>query len=124
MKNIMKKAWEIRKESAKKYNCPVMEIIFGICLKMAWAESKKESEMENKQKTYEVSGQTFKYKEKIKKAGGKWNALRKVWTVGLYKGDFLWKYDGRLVFKEISGNISENGICPKCKTYCYGDCAA
>lgn len=38
--NAMKRAHEIRKEAAAKWNCKTSEIIFSICLKMAWAETK------------------------------------------------------------------------------------
>lgn len=38
--NAMKRAHEIRKEAAKKWNCKTSEIIFSICLEMAWAEIK------------------------------------------------------------------------------------
>lgn len=40
MTNAMTRAWEIRKEAAKKFNCNMMDIIFNICLEMAWAEIK------------------------------------------------------------------------------------
>ena len=33
---VMKKAWKIRKESAKKFGCKVSEINFGECMKEAW----------------------------------------------------------------------------------------
>ncbi len=33
---VMKKAWEIRKEAASKWNCQVSEIHFGACLSLAW----------------------------------------------------------------------------------------
>jgi hypothetical protein len=45
--NTMKRAHEIRKQAAKKWNCKTSEIIFSICLEMAWAEKK-----ESKVKTY------------------------------------------------------------------------
>ncbi len=35
---ITKKTWEIRKESAKKFNCKVMEVIWKECIKMAIEE--------------------------------------------------------------------------------------
>lgn len=35
--NAMKRAWEIRKEAAKRWNCTVSEIVFSECLKMAYA---------------------------------------------------------------------------------------
>jgi len=44
----MKRAWEIRKEAASRLECKVMDIHFGTCLKMAWAEIKGEVRMEAK----------------------------------------------------------------------------
>ncbi len=38
--SAMKRAWEIRKEAAAKFGCKVMDIHFGTCLSMAWAEIK------------------------------------------------------------------------------------
>ena len=38
----MRRAWEIRREAAAKFNCRVTEISMSECLKMAWAEIKKE----------------------------------------------------------------------------------
>jgi len=35
---LIKKAWKIRREAAKKYNCKVMEISWAMCLKMAKEE--------------------------------------------------------------------------------------
>ena len=35
--NAMKKAWEIRKEAAKRWSCKVSEIVWSECLKMAHA---------------------------------------------------------------------------------------
>ena len=37
---VMRRAWEIRRTSAKKMECMVSEVHFGTCLKMAWAEFK------------------------------------------------------------------------------------
>lgn len=39
--NAMKRAHEIRKSAAKKFNCKTSEIIFSLCLKMAWNEIKE-----------------------------------------------------------------------------------
>lgn len=36
--NVMTRAWEIRKEAAKKFSCKVIEINFSACLKLAWRE--------------------------------------------------------------------------------------
>jgi len=38
--NAMKRAWEIRREAATKFNCKVTEISMSECLKLAWAEIK------------------------------------------------------------------------------------
>lgn len=35
--NAMTRAWEIRREAAKRWNCRVNEIVFSECLKMAHA---------------------------------------------------------------------------------------
>jgi hypothetical protein len=45
MTNAMTRAWQIRKEAAEKFNCNMMDIIFDICLKMAWAEIKGDDTM-------------------------------------------------------------------------------
>jgi hypothetical protein len=45
MKNTMKRAHEIRREAAKRWNCKVSEIIFSICLKMVWAGETIETEV-------------------------------------------------------------------------------
>lgn len=39
LKSIMSRAWAIRKESAQNIGCKVSDVIFGICLKQAWAEA-------------------------------------------------------------------------------------
>ena len=65
--NTMKRAHEIRKAAAKKWNCKKSEIIFSICLKMAWTETKENNEMEElKRKMVEYDnthneGQTDSY---------------------------------------------------------------
>ncbi len=41
MKNTMSRAHEIRREAAAKWNCNVSEIVFSICLEMAWRETSK-----------------------------------------------------------------------------------
>lgn len=48
--NAMKRAHQIRSEAAEKWNCKVSEIIFSLCLEMAWAETKKENEMNGSEK--------------------------------------------------------------------------
>lgn len=62
--SIMKRAWEIRKAAATKFNCKISEIHFGECLRLAWAEARKGNEMNiiekvKKETNWEVSIQTF-----------------------------------------------------------------
>ena len=38
--DIMNRAYEIKRQAAKKYNCQESEIIFDLCLKLAWEEKK------------------------------------------------------------------------------------
>lgn len=38
--NTMKRAHEIRKIAARKFNCKVSEIVFSVCLEMAWEGEK------------------------------------------------------------------------------------
>lgn len=54
MKNTMTRAHEIRKEAAKKWNCKISEIVFSICLEMAWSE-KMEPKQLKKAKRYTVT---------------------------------------------------------------------
>lgn len=46
----MKRAHQIRKEAAKKFNCKTSEIIFSLCLKIAWAEIKENKTMNGTEK--------------------------------------------------------------------------
>lgn len=70
-KNIMKRAWEIRRKAAQNHGCKVSEINMSECLKMAWAESKGENKME---KTY---GLNEKELAAVKKEAEKAMALPK-----------------------------------------------
>jgi hypothetical protein len=40
----MRRAWEIRKEAARKFDCKVSEIEMSACMKQAWAEVKENQE--------------------------------------------------------------------------------
>lgn len=40
VKSIMAKAWAIRRRAAAEMGCKVSDVIFSICLKMAWASAK------------------------------------------------------------------------------------
>lgn len=46
-KQIMKRAWELRKSAATEYGCKISEIEMSECLREAWAEAKGEKKMEN-----------------------------------------------------------------------------
>lgn len=41
-KQIMKRAWELRKSAATEYGCKISEIEMSECLREAWAEARKE----------------------------------------------------------------------------------
>ena len=36
---IMRRAWDIRKNAAAEIGCKVSEVVWGLCLKQAWAEA-------------------------------------------------------------------------------------
>jgi len=40
---VMSRAWEIRRDAAAEMGCKVSEVVFSICLKMAWAEAEGEN---------------------------------------------------------------------------------
>lgn len=44
-KQVMKRAWEIRRAAANQFNCKVSSISMSACLIQAWAESKMEKEL-------------------------------------------------------------------------------
>ena len=52
-------------------------------------------------KTYKVTGNTIQIKDKIRKAGGKWDAARKCWIVELHPSDSLWRYEGQITIAEL-----------------------
>lgn len=47
LSSIMRRAWAIRKTAAAEIGCKVSEVIFGECLKIAWAEAEGEHAAEN-----------------------------------------------------------------------------
>jgi len=60
-KNVMAIAWEIRTATAIKWNCKRSEIVFSICLRMAWAEKKDNKDM-TKIEIAEKANETLKGK--------------------------------------------------------------
>ena len=85
-----------------------------------------------------LSGDTFGVREHIKNYwGGKWDASRKVWIVDSAKVVSSIKAGTRLTDSLMSLSDSQvqatspatsrkvyghSTPCPKCGTYCYGDC--
>jgi hypothetical protein len=62
---------------------------------------------ESNKVTFNVTGNTFQFKDKIKKAGAKWNGAMKCWTVELFKSDALWAYQDRgLVFNPANNTAT------------------
>jgi len=47
LSEINKRAWEIRKSSAAKFNCPVMQIMWGLCFNQAKEEIEMDIELDN-----------------------------------------------------------------------------
>lgn len=135
MKNIMSRAWKIYKESgcSTRYE-------FSLCLKISWAEHKEAQKLEKYQgvinvrcgkfdftinvDTCSVYGQTYYHKEQIKEFGLKWNPDTKSWG-GTKKQVQAVAENFRLYVKsQPSKKIDNTKPCPRCGTYCYGDCAA
>lgn len=50
--NEIKKAWTIRKEAAKKWNCSVMEIVWSECLKLAMNKKVSQELIEQRYELY------------------------------------------------------------------------
>lgn len=79
-----------------------------------------------------LSGDTYGAREKIKTYwDGKWDAERKVWIVNPAKviATLNSKYNWGLEIGSDDTTTNEtttarvnNGLCPHCHTYCYGDC--
>lgn len=98
---IFKKAHRVAKAVIK--HGDDYRITFGAAVKWVLDQIKKEAKAQaNKApKTYNVTGDTFALKDKIKKAGGRWNSATKSWVVTLSKSDSLFRYEGRLAFTEV-----------------------
>ena len=70
MKNVMSRAWEIRYNAAKKWDCEVSEIIFSFCLKMAHKGEKLMTGMIEK---VETAGYSINNAGYINFKNKKWN---------------------------------------------------
>ncbi len=53
-------------------------------------------------KLYKVTGDTFNFKGKIKKADSDAKFVNGAWIVKLWPSDSLWRYEGALKFEEVS----------------------
>jgi len=80
-----------------------------------------------------MTGDTYPIKGYIREyLNGKWNAENKAWIVDIKQVEAMMsgKYPVIKVADESNGNTAAvetkayNGLCPKCHTYCYGDCTA
>lgn len=75
-----------------------------------------------------LTGDTYPIKQWIKEyLCGKWDAERKGWIVDLgqikmWTGTCIQIDETAVETKRAERHISE--LCPKCHTYCYGDCEA
>ena len=74
----------------------------------------------------ELTGDTYQVKNFIKtQLQGKWNADKKAWVVNVSEVEY-WIEKGAITVHDapMTSSKTTNGICPICKTYCYGDCKA
>ena len=79
----------------------------------------------------EVTGNTFPAREWIKThLAGKWNGERKSWAIDTEKFNRLLQMGAIFQDAEVTPVATKvaprvnNGLCPRCHTYCYGDCTA
>ena len=78
--------------------------------------------------TNELTGDTFKIKKEIKSMwSGKWNSENKSWVIDAER--FLLNSNVVECEKQVkegskATNKNQNKVCPKCGTYCFGDCEA
>ena len=91
--------------------------------------------------TVEIGGNTYRARDLIKNRGGKWNAASKTWAIEASQWAVLAAMDcGNAVrgCRVVSGEdpcapvsssaekpmIYRSSVpCPRCGTYCFGDCA-
>ncbi|KKM08407.1 hypothetical protein SY88_23755 [Clostridiales bacterium PH28_bin88] len=77
-----------------------------------------------------MSGDTYPIKGYIKEyLNGKWDADNKVWIVdgGQVEAMMTGQYPVIKLDTSTTEQVTEkayNGLCPKCHTWCYGDCTA
>jgi len=133
-KTVMARAWEIAREAVANFGGTASEYM-SEAMKMAWAES-REPKMRGTYEyagiiynldTKQISGNTFPKKEKIKRDySAKWDANNRVWVSTLSDADWVsmtnWIIASGKVYVAPVKTVN-NGKCPRCHSYCYGDCA-
>jgi len=79
----------------------------------------------------EITGETYAARDFLKKQlRGTWNADRKSWTVNLdelaywIEKHVVYVIEDQPEVAEVVSTKVNNGLCPRCGTYCYGDCQA
>jgi len=76
-----------------------------------------------------LTGDTYEAKGYIKAyLGGKWDSNSKGWRVDVSKVEKILSTTGGMIKVDNSApqtkSHNHNSICPRCHTYCYGDCQA
>lgn len=146
----MKRAHEIKNAAASKFNCKPSEIVFSICLEMAWGEKNMErySFTTEKGAKIEIRVEDGLFNMDV---NGTWVGVR-----GCENGFFNIVFDGKAckcpsdskseaiyknakathakkiaafeakqaAIKETLNNSNATRLCPHCGTYCQGDCKA
>ena len=110
----MKRAWEIRKEAAKKWNCKVSEIVFPICLKMAWAEKMENTKMESHRtkeikRQYEENGKIEKLQKRMEKFYTRRGNMKK-FSCQAIKDELFKNTDEKFWERRLKENPSLNGL--------------
>ena len=81
----------------------------------------------------EISGNTYPYATSLRRLGLQWDSSRKVWygtpSAEIKDGFFFGRRGGRDLIVKVVGERaasipSVDTLCPRCHTYCYGDCIA
>lgn len=77
-----------------------------------------------------ITGDTFKCKDTLKKVFDcKYDSNTKSWIIDLadikrFLNHISVSIDNTIESKPANKEAKSNGICPRCGTYCYGDCRA
>ena len=79
----------------------------------------------------QVSGKTYGIRDLIKAKGGKWDAASKTWTLDASAWARIaaldhgrWAHGIHVIPATYAGSPCRSAVCPRCGTYCAGDCEA